>query len=36
VIASDVGHTTHDVDASTIIWDVFEASWPSAPPNARG
>jgi polyhydroxybutyrate depolymerase len=25
-----LGHTTQDVDATTIIWDVFRASWPDA------
>jgi polyhydroxybutyrate depolymerase len=27
-IESDVGHTTQDIDASQIIWDVFESTWP--------
>ena len=25
-----LGHTTDDIDATEIIWDVFRAAWPSA------
>ncbi len=28
-VESTVGHTTQDVDASQLIWDAFEATWPT-------